>query len=67
MTGGQTEVREDPGNHRGFFDGGDDLHVATTVSTVFDVGIEHPFKQTGPADADRSRGMGRISVFLGSE
>ena len=42
--GGQTQVREDFGDHGGLFDGGNDLELAATVRTVFDVDIEHSFQ-----------------------
>ena len=42
---------KDLSDHRGFFDGGDNFHITPTVRTVFDVDIEHPLKQSGPADA----------------
>ena len=32
--------------------------------TLFNIDIEHPFKQSGPADAGRSRWMERIAVFI---
>jgi hypothetical protein len=45
--------REDLGDHGGIFHGGDDRQGATTLGAVFQVDIEHPFGQPGPADAGR--------------
>ena len=50
------------GNHPGFLDGGDDFQFATAV---FDVDIEYPFQQSGPANANRCGGMGRIVLGIG--
>ena len=36
-------MREDLGDHGGLFAGGNDLQVAATVRTVFDVDVEYPF------------------------
>jgi hypothetical protein len=35
---------ENFGNHRRFFNGGDDLQGVATVRARFDVNIEYPFK-----------------------
>src|SRR4029450_5325701 len=40
---------EDFDNHRRIFDGGDDLQAAAAVRAVFDVDVEDPFEQPGPA------------------
>ena len=42
---------KDLSDHRGFFDGSDDFQFTPTMRTAFDVDIEHPFKQTSPANA----------------
>ena len=49
---------EDFDNHRRIFDGGDDLQAAAAVRAVFDVDVEDPFEQPGPANA-RRRAMDR--------
>jgi hypothetical protein len=43
---------------RGMFDGGDDLQEATAMGAVFQVDLEHPLEQPGPAQAGRRRGWG---------
>jgi len=35
-------MREDPGDHIEFFDGGDDLHRPAAVRAVLDVDVEGP-------------------------
>ena len=50
------------GDHPGFCDGGDDFQFTTTVRTVLEVDIEHPFEQTGPADANWTRWTGCMVV-----
>ena len=42
---------EDLRDHRGIDDRGDDLQAAATVWAVFDIDIEYPFEQAGPAHA----------------
>jgi hypothetical protein len=37
-------MSEDLGDHRGIFNGSDDLQGATTVRDVLDVEIEYPFE-----------------------
>ena len=54
---------QDLGDHRGFFDGGDYFQFTTTVRAVFDVDIEHAFKQAGPANAG-SRRWERCFIWL---
>ena len=51
-------MSENPGNHGGLFDGGDDFQGAATVGAVFEVDIEDPFEEPGPAQAGRGRVMG---------
>ena len=60
VPGGQAEVGEDFGNDRGMFDGDDDLQEAAPMGAVFQVDLEHPLEQTGPAQAGRRRGWGRL-------
>jgi len=60
MAGGQTKMVKNPGNDLGFLDGSDDFQFASAVRAVFDVDIEDPFQQSGPADANRRRGKGRV-------
>jgi len=55
---------EDFGDHRGIYEGGDDLQGSAALETLFNIDIEYPFEQPGPADARRRRGMGRVSVNL---
>ena len=38
-------MRENVGDHRRLFDGGDDLQLASTPRAVFEVDIEYPLKQ----------------------
>ena len=42
-------MAEDLDDHRRIFDGGDDLQGAAAVRAVFDVDVEDPFEQPGPA------------------
>ena len=56
-------MREDLGNHGGIFDGSDDLQGAAALGTVFDINIEYPFEQPGPAQAHRHRVMGCATVL----
>ena len=67
-------MAEDLDDHRRIFDalsfdaaqGGDDLQGAAAVGAVFDVDVEDPFEQPGPAHARRfSLGMGVIGWGLG--
>src|SRR5918992_410851 len=44
-------MAEDFDNHRRIFDRGDDLQSAAAVGAVFDVDVEDPFEQPGPAHA----------------
>ena len=44
---------EDPGDHRGLFDGADDLQGATTLATVLEVDPEHTLQQARPTPARR--------------
>ena len=55
-------MREDPDNHGGLFDGGDNLKVAATPRAVFEVDIEDALEQPRPAHARRyfMRVVGRI-------
>ena len=55
---------ENSGDHRGLFDGGNDFQGAATVRTVFNVDIEYPFEQPGPADTGRSRLKGRATRII---
>ena len=55
-------MREDLGDHRGIFDGGDDLQGAAALGAVFYVDSDHPFEQPGPAGAGRQRGRWRVTV-----
>jgi hypothetical protein len=48
-------MSENPGDHRGIFNGSDDLQGAATVWTPLDVDIEYPFEQACPAYAGASR------------
>ncbi len=59
MSGGQTERVQNLSNHPGLLESSDDFQFATAVRAVFDVDIDDPFQQSGPADANRRRGMGR--------
>ena len=54
-------MAEDLDDHRRIFDGGDDLQSAAAVRAVFDVDVEDPFEQPGPAHA-RRRAL-RLSVL----
>jgi hypothetical protein len=56
--GGQAEVGEDVRNDGAMFDGGDDLQRAAATGAVFQVDIEHPLEQPGPAQAGRRCGRG---------
>ena len=38
-------MREDLDNHRGLFEGGDNLKVAATLRAVFEVDIEHALEK----------------------
>ena len=49
----QAQVREDPDNHRGFLDGGDDLECAPALRAVFQVDVEHAFEQLRPTHPRR--------------
>ena len=49
---------KDLGDHGGMFDGDDDLQRAAAVRAFFNIDIEHPFEQPGPADARRRRVVG---------
>ncbi len=53
-------------NDPGFLDGSDDFQFTPAVRAVFDVDIEYPFQQSGPADANRRRGMRRVVLRIGS-
>ena len=48
-------MREDPDDHGGLFDGGDDFQAPATVRAMLD--FEDPFEQTRPTHA-RRRAMG---------
>jgi hypothetical protein len=48
-------MSENPGDHRGIFNGGDDLQGATAIGAMLDVDIEYPFEQACPAYAGASR------------
>ena len=61
---GQAQMSEDLGDHRGIFNGGDDLQGATAMGAALDVDIEYPFEQAGPAQAGRSRVMGRTCRII---
>ncbi len=52
--GGQAQMSEDLGYHRGIFNGGDERHRAATVGTGCHVDREHAFEQLGPASPTRS-------------
>ena len=52
--GAQTQVREDPLDHRLFQDGRDDLHLAAAVRAVLQVEIEHALEQLAPAQPHRA-------------
>jgi hypothetical protein len=57
-------MSEDPGDHGGLFDGGDDLQGAPAIRTVFAIDIKHPFEQARPTHtrrrALRVRVIGRV-------
>ena len=53
---------EDLGNHGGIYDGGDDRQGAAAVRALFNIDIEYPFEQRGPAQAGKRRGRGRLGV-----
>jgi len=46
----------------GIYDGGDDRQGAAAVGALFNIDIEYPFEQPGPAQAGRRRGRGRLGV-----
>ncbi len=46
-------MAEDLVDHRRIFDRGNDLQAAAAVRAVFDVDVEDPFEQPGPAHARR--------------
>jgi hypothetical protein len=48
---------EDLDDHRRIFDGGDDLQSAAAVRAVFDVDVEDPFEQPGPAQRAGAPGI----------
>ena len=56
--------REDPNNHRGLFDDGDNLQVAATLGAVLEVDIEHALEQTRPAHA-RRRAVLMVACIIG--
>src|SRR5262245_53887634 len=59
-------MAEDLDDHRRIFDRGDDLQGAAAVRAVFDVDVEDPFEQPGPAHARCfSLGRGVIGCWLG--
>src|SRR5215470_7249917 len=59
-------MAEDFDNHRLIFDDDDDLQGAVAVRAVFDVDVEDPFEQPGPAHARRfCLGRGVIGWWLG--
>jgi hypothetical protein len=60
--GEEAEVGEDLRNDGGMFDGGDDLQGAAAAGAVFQVDIEHPLEQAGPAQAGRRCGRGRLGM-----
>ncbi len=62
--GGQAEMSEDVGDHGGVFNGGDDFQRAAAVRAFFNIDIEHPFEQPGPADAGRRPVVGWVTVNL---
>jgi hypothetical protein len=43
------------------FDGGDDLQGAAAAGAVFQVDIEHPLEQAGPAQAGKRCGRGALA------
>ena len=49
-------MREYPDNHGGLFDGGDELQVAATIRTMFDIDRENTFEQARPTHARRCAG-----------
>ena len=58
-------MREYPDNHRGFFDGGDDLQVAGALRAVLEVDIEHALEPTRPAHARRRAVLMVVSIIAG--
>ena len=46
-------MREDPDNHGGLFDGGDNRQVAATMRAMFDIDRENAFEQARPTHARR--------------
>ena len=67
----QTQVREDLRDHRLFQDRRDDLRLATVVRAVFQVDLEDPLEQLGPAQPHRAMvrtgrlALGRWSCLCG--
>jgi hypothetical protein len=55
-SGGQAEMGEDLGDHGGMLDGGDDLQGSAALGAVFQVDVEQPFEQSGPARAGAAEG-----------
>ena len=49
---------------RRFFDGGDDLQGAAVLGTLFNIDIEHPSEQPGPAYTSRRQVMGCVAVII---
>ncbi|MGH8566327.1 MAG: hypothetical protein ACREXW_20515 [Gammaproteobacteria bacterium] len=62
VPGRQAEVGEDLRNDGGMFDGGDDRQGAAAMGAVFQVDLEHPLEQPGPAQAGGRRGRERLGV-----
>ena len=59
--GRQTQVGEESRNHRGIFDGGNDLQGAAALRAVFEIDIEDALEQARPAHArGRRLRMGMI-------
>ena len=48
---GEAQMREDIGNDRGIFDGGNERDRAATMGTGGHVDLEEAFEQLGPAQA----------------
>jgi hypothetical protein len=59
-------MREDLANHRGLFDGGDDLQLAPAVRAMRDVDVEDALEQARPTHARGSlrRRLGGFTGFL---
>jgi hypothetical protein len=55
---GHAKMLEDLGNHGGIYDGGDDRQGAAAVGALFNIDIEYPFEQPGPAQAGKRRSRG---------